>query len=303
MRVLIPTDEALVLAAPGCEAIRWDGAGSPPPQAAGAEMWVVPFGPLDHRAIVAALPQLRVVQLLTAGHDHVAPPAGVTICSAAGVHDGAVAEWALAVILAQQRALPAWQADQPVGTRSHFILSRTLDGATVVIVGHGGIGRAVERRLTGFGCEVILVASRARPGVHPTAELTRLLAGADVVVAAVPLSDATRGLLGRAQLAALPDGALVVNLARGEVLDQDALAAELASGRLRAALDVASPDPLPADAALRTAPGLLYTPHVAAATTRMFPRLSALITEQARRLRSGEPLAGVVAGAERPPLR
>ena len=303
MRVLIPLEDDLGLSAPGCEVIRWDGTGLPPSNAAGAEMWVAPFGPLDHTAVVAALPRLRLVQLLTAGHDHVAPLAGVTVCSAAGVHDGAVAEWALAVILAQLRDLPAWLADQPNGVRSDFILSGTLDAARVVIVGHGGIGRAIQRRLAAFDCEAIPVASRPRPGAHGIDELTPLLAGADVVVAAVPLSEATRGLLGRAQLAALSDGALVVNLARGEVVDQDALVAELHSGRLRAALDVSVPDPLPADSALRTAPGLLYTPHIAAATTRMYPRLSALITDQARRLHSGEPLAGVVAGAERPPPR
>jgi phosphoglycerate dehydrogenase-like enzyme len=280
---------------PGLEVVAWDGGGDPPPEAATAAMWVAPFGPHDQAAAVARMPELRVVQLLTAGRDHVGPLPGVILCTAAGVHDGAVAEWAMAVILAQLRSLPAWLADQPRGERTHWE-SGTLQGTRVVIVGHGGIGRALARRLDGFEAEVVPVASRARPGVRGVAELDGLLEDAEVLVLAVPLTDETRGLLGRARLAALPDGALVINLARGEVLDQEALAAELARGRLRAALDVSVPDPLPPGDPLRTAPGLLYTPHVAAATTRMFPALAQLVLAQLRRLQAGEPLVNVVGG-------
>ena len=287
---------------PPCEVTRWNGRGELPPGAPEAEIWVPPFGNLDHAAVVATLPRLRLVQLLTAGHDNVAALEGVTLCSAAGLHDGAVAEWALAVILAQLRALPVWIDDQVRGEVARFE-SSTLAGATVVLVGYGGIGQATERRLAGFEAEVVRVAARPRPGVHGVSELAGLLPRADVVVLAVPLTDATRGLLGPAELAALPDGALVVNLARGEVIDQDALVAELAAGRLRAALDVAVPDPLPAASPLRALPGLLYTPHVAGVTNTIFPRLSQFVTDQARRLRAGEPLANVVAGSDRPPAR
>jgi phosphoglycerate dehydrogenase-like enzyme len=122
------------------------------------------------------------------------------------------------------------------------------------------------------------------------------LPGADVVVLAVPVTDGTRGLVDAAFLAALPDGALVVNVARGAVVDQDALARELESGRLRAALDVTTPDPLPGDHGLRGLENLLYTPHVAAATDTIFPRIFAMVGEQIRRWCDGEPLANVVAG-------
>ncbi len=284
---------------PALEVTLWDGSGDPPAEAADAEMWVPPFTPVDHVAVLSQLPALRLVQLLTAGHDHVPALDAVTLCSAAGLHDGAVAEWALAAILAQQRALVAFIADQPRGELPR-IHSGTLVEKTVLIVGYGGIGQAIERRLAGFEADVVAVASRSRPGVHGVDELATLLPRADVVVLAVPLTDATRGLLGAGELAALPDGALVVNLARGEVLDQDALAAELTAGRLRAALDVTVPDPLPAGHPLRALPGLLYTPHASAVTTAMFPRLSALITDQAQRLASGAPLINVVSGSDRP---
>jgi phosphoglycerate dehydrogenase-like enzyme len=310
MRILMPRFPGLELPAPEppaapdlrWEVTRWDGTGDLPPEASAAEMWVAPFGAPDHAAIVARLPRLRLVQLLTAGHDNVAALEAVTLCSAAGLHDGAVAEWGMAAILAQLRALPIWLADQPHGRRSRFE-SGTLAGATVVLVGYGGIGQAIERRLAGFEAEVVRVASRPRPGVHGADELAGLLPVADVVVLAVPLTDATRRLLGAAQLAALPDGALVVNLARGEVVDQEALVAELAAGRLRAALDVSVPDPLPPDSPLRALPGLLYTPHIAGATSTIFPRLSRFIADQARRLGAGEPLANVVSGPDRPPSR
>jgi phosphoglycerate dehydrogenase-like enzyme len=280
----MPDYPGLRVVADGIEVTRWDGTGAPP--ADDAELWVPPFRGADDRAAAGTLPRLRLVQLLTAGHDHVAVPDGVTLCNARGVHDGTVAEWAVAAILAAVRALPTWVRDQPAG-RQDLFESDTLIGATVLLIGHGGIGRALERRLEGFELQLIRVAAHSRPGVHDPAALPRLLPRARVVVLAVPLTETTRGLADRAFLAALPDGALVVNLSRGEVVDQAALTAELTAGRLQAALDVTTPDPLPADHPLRGLPNLLYTPHVAGATRSIFPRLSELVAGQARRLHPG----------------
>ena len=284
------------------EVVRWDGTGAPPAPARDAEMWVPRFGRVDHAQAIAALPGLRVVQLLTAGYDQVSTPPPITLCNAAGIHDGAVAEWALAAMLASVRALPAWVSDQPDPALAIFE-SDTLVGATVLLLGHGGIGQAIERRLAGFEVQIIRVASRARPGVHGPDELPELLAAADVVVLALPLTDATRGLVDGPFLARLRDGALIVNVSRGAIIDQPALEAELTSGRLSAALDVATPDPLPAASPLRGLANLLYTPHVAGVTRSVFPRLSELISAQARRLRDGEALINVVSGVDRPPSR
>jgi phosphoglycerate dehydrogenase-like enzyme len=304
VRVLIPPFPGLTLPQEGSDALtvdRWDGTGDPPDMAE-IELWVPPFGFGDHATVIASMGRLRVVQLLTVGYDDVTVPAPLTLCNAVGLHDGAVAEWVLAAILASLRELPAWILDQRRGELDRFETA-TLAGATVLLIGHGGIGREIERRLAGFDAELIRVAAHARPGVHATEELPRLLPQADVVVLAVPLTDATRGLVGVDFLAALPDGALVVNIARGAVVDQPALETELASGRLRAALDVATPDPLPPGAALRDLRNVLYTPHLSAVTRSIFPRLSRLIGEQATRLAAGEALVNVVSGSDRPPRR
>jgi phosphoglycerate dehydrogenase-like enzyme len=171
----------------------------------------------------------------------------------------------------------------------------------VLVLGYGNIGRAVARRFLPFEVSVTAVASRPRAGdelvdtVHGIHELPDLAARADVLVVIVPLTDATRGLVDAGLLARLPDGALVVNVARGPVVDTDALLAECASGRLRAALDVTDPEPLPEDHPLWTTPGVLITPHVGGATEAMRPRSLALIRRQLVAMRDGEPLLNVVA--------
>jgi phosphoglycerate dehydrogenase-like enzyme len=131
--------------------------------------------------------------------------------------------------------------------------------------------------------------------VHGVADLPRLLPGADVVVLTVPLTDATRGLVDAAFLARMPDGALLVNVARGKVVDTDALLAELTSGRLRAALDVTDPEPLPADHPLWSAPGLILTPHEGGNTTATPRRMVALVQAQLDRLVAGDEPVNVVA--------
>ena len=180
-----------------------------------------------------------------------------------------------------------------------------LRGATVLIAGHGAIGAAVEARLAAFEADVIRVARHARPGTHATGELGDLLGRADVVVVLVPLTEATRGLFDARLLARMRDGALLVNAARGAVVDQGALLAELRAGRLRAALDVVEPEPLPAADPLWDAPGLLLTPHVAGGTRGYLQRGFAHLRAQLQRLADGEPLADVVrdGSRRRPPPR
>jgi phosphoglycerate dehydrogenase-like enzyme len=296
MRVLIPQPEGVELVGELPAGVRvgvWDAVGALRDDE--VSVWVAPWEPLDdYPGALDRLPDLRVVQLLTAGYDHVLPhlPEGVVLCNAAGVHSATVAEWVLAVILGVLRGLPEYVRGQERGIARFE--SDTLAGKRVLIVGYGSIGRAVEERLAPFGVQVTRVASRARDGVSGPQELGGLLAGADVVVVLTPLTDATRGLVDAAFLAALPDGALVVNAARGGVVDQDALLAELRAGRLLAALDVTDPDPLAAGHPLLGAPGLLYTPHVAGATHATLPNVYAFVGAQVRRHAAGEPLQNVV---------
>jgi phosphoglycerate dehydrogenase-like enzyme len=274
----------------------WDGESARPDGIDQVRFYVTPFEPGETAAqAMRAMTRLEVVQAMSAGIEHIAPlvPDGVTFCNARGAHSAATSEWVLAAILAVLRELPSRAVGQLAGHNEQR-LTDTLDDKRVTILGYGSIGEAIERRLAGFDVTVTRVARSGRDGVHPVAELDGLLEETDILVILVPLDDRTRGLVSRERLAALPDHALVVNAARGGIIDEPALLEELTAGRLRAALDVSEPDPLPADHPLRNAPGLFYTSHVAATTRRAMPSIYGLIGDQLRRMAAGEPLVNVV---------
>ena len=184
--------------------------------------------------------------------------------------------------LAAQRGIPFFVREQDAG-RWSFTTHRSLVGARVLIVGAGDIGRAIGRMLAGFDVELTFVARTAREGVRSTADLPELLPHADVVILIVPVTPETRGMVDARFLAAMPDGALLVNAARGVVVDTDALLAELTAGRLRAALDVTDPEPLPAGHPLWSAPGVLITPHVGGEVPQTGARTTATAVEQVTR--------------------
>lgn len=299
MRALLPYRYALDLIGGVPDDVSvdvWDGTSELPAGAAGASFWMPPWEPLESYAdAFAMLPELQVAQLGSAGYDHVLPhvPPGVTLYNARGVHDRSVAEWVLAAILAVLRDLPTFVLRQAAGRVEHTE-SDSLADKTVLILGYGSIGAEVERLLAPFELEVVRVASRPREGVHGTEDLPGLLPSADIVVCLVPRSSGSLGMIDAAFLAALPDGALVLNASRGGIVDQDALLAELRSRRLLAALDVTEPDPLPDGHPLLAAPGLLYTPHVAGAIPQTDARAFAFVGDQLRRFARGEPLENVV---------
>ncbi|CAN5343898.1 2-hydroxyacid dehydrogenase [soil metagenome] len=245
--------------------------------------------------VLSRTPRRRVVKTLTAGVDAVraAVPDGVTLCSGRGIHDASTAELAVTLVLAGLRGIPDFVRDHD--RRSWTPQWRpALADTHVLLVGYGAIGEAIEARLTPFEVSVDRVARSARTGVHAITDLPGLLPRADVVILVLPLTDETRGLVDAAFLARLKDGALLVNVARGPVVDTAALVAELATGRITAALDVVDPEPLPADSPLWDAPGLLVTPHVGGASSAMWPRAHRLVREQLLRFAAGEPLANVV---------
>jgi phosphoglycerate dehydrogenase-like enzyme len=270
----------------------WESGPLPPEHdLADVRVHVLPYTfDLDSFAAVPHLPALEVLQTLTAGYEHVLDhlPAGVTLCNAGGVHDDSTAELALALVLAAQRGLPDFVRAQDRHEWAHAARPSLAD-RRVVVVGHGGVGRAVLARLAPFGCQVTAVARSARDRVAGVEMLPSLLPSAEVVVLAVPLTPATRGLVDAAFLAALPDGALLVNVSRGPVVDTRALVAELRSGRLRAALDVTDPEPLPPGHPLWDCPGLLLSPHVGGDSTAFAPRAYRLVVDQLARLAAGEP--------------
>ncbi len=264
--------------------------------------WVPPFSSTVRASgLLPKLTGLRVVQLLSAGADnwiaHV--PAGVQLCDAAGVHDAAVAEWVLGATIGSLRRFPAFARAQQrrEWAPAAFTPTAELTGKRVLIVGAGSIGRAVEQRLAPFEVTVTRVARTARPeqDVHGVDELPGLLPRAEIVVLLVPLTEQTRGLVDGSFLAALPDGALLVNAARGPVVDTAALLTEVASGRIGAALDVTDPEPLPAGHPLWQLPGAFITPHTAGSVAGLLPRAYGLVGAQLRRLAAGEPLINQVA--------
>jgi phosphoglycerate dehydrogenase-like enzyme len=280
----------------GMTADVWAGGEQLPDSAGQVEVVVLPFGvPGSRLPVLAKLPELRLIQLMSAGAERVIPyvPAGVTLCNARGAHDPAVAEWIMAVTLAHVRLLPTFARAQQAATWAPAV-GEPLVGQTVLIVGYGSIGAAVERLLAPFGVTVERVARRARPGVCGLDDLPVLLPRADIVVLLVPVTPDTIHLADARFLGLMHDHALLVNAARGVIVDTGALLAELTSGRLRAALDVTDPEPLPPGHPLWAAPGLLLTPHVAGLSTRTIPRARAIVRAQLARYAAGETLHNVV---------
>jgi phosphoglycerate dehydrogenase-like enzyme len=263
-----------------------------------ADMLVTAFDPTRATEVISQLDGLKVVQALSAGVDllvdHIPP--GVTLCDGAGIHDAPVSEWCVMAMLAMRRNLPAQVLSQQEATWQWTTGGADLDGATVLIVGYGAIGRALEERLKPFGARVRCVARRARDAAESVEALPRLLPEADVVVILVPLTPDTRGMVDARFLESMREGAVLVNAARGPIVDTDALLEALNSGHVRAALDVTNPEPLPDGHPLWTAPGVLITPHTGGAVERVFERGWRFAGEQVRRYLDGEPLRNVVSG-------
>jgi phosphoglycerate dehydrogenase-like enzyme len=304
----IPPEEIEGLPA-GPRYLFWDGGDDGdqpfPGDPAECAVYVVPYmkrmsvrvGPLEH------LTNVRVVQTLTAGVDDITAqlsviPPGVRLCNARGVHETSTAELALTLTLAALRGIPQFVRDQQQ-ERWAAGFHPALADKNVLIVGYGAIGAAIEDRLAPF--EVARVArvarsqrTTARGLVHPITEMSSLLPHADVVILCTPLTETTRGLVDAGFLARMKDGALLVNVARGAVVDTGALLAELERGRITAALDVTDPEPLPPGHPLWQAPGVLISPHVGGPSSAFLPRAKRLLADQLTRYVNREPLRNVI---------
>ena len=266
-------------------------------------------------------PHLRGVKLvlaLLAGTEWMPAVLGpqVTICNARGAHNVSTAEWTLTAILASLKYLPLYMDIQREGrwTRrfeasAHYaaisgdpravyppVLQEELTGKTVLLVGYGAIGQEIERMLAPFDVEVLRVARSARtePEVHAVSELHSLLPQADVVVLILPATAESQGLIGANEIALMRQGALLVNAARGPVVHTDALVQALQAGRIRAALDVTDPEPLPEEHPLWSCPNLFVTPHIGGSTPQFAPRALHIAASELRRYMKGEPLRNAV---------
>jgi len=286
------------------------------------------LAPWSQRQVDAVMPRLRgtkVVQSFGAGIEGLLPllPEGAILCNGRNLHNAPTAEWAVTAILASLKFLPLYAQLQGAGRwissseadanyasiygdpsspggpeRTTLpILCEELAGKTVLIVGYGAIGKAIEDRLLAFGPEILRVARTPREGVSPVSELPELLGRADVVVLITPMTPETHHLIDRAAMARMKQGALLVNAARGGVVDTEALVEALEQRHIRAALDVTDPEPLPDGHPLWRAPGLLITPHVAGSSPEYLKRVVAFAEAQFGRYLRGEPLWNVIESA------
>jgi phosphoglycerate dehydrogenase-like enzyme len=295
--VLVPDEpgEAALAGIEGLEVVRYDSVDVLPER---AEVLVPGFlVESDPEAVVSRLPRLKLIQLLTAGAENWIGrvPAHVTLSTARGAHGGSTAEWALAALLAVYRELIQFERER-VTRMWDRRPTETLIDKKVLVIGAGDLGMQLRRRLDACDARTTLVGFRARDGVHGIDEAPSLLGEHDAVVVMVPLTPATTGMVDATFLSSMRDGAVLVNAARGKVVDTSALVAELESGRLRAALDVTEPEPPPADHPLWTVPNLLLTPHVAASVEGYQSRAYAVVAAEIARFAAGEPLRNVVQG-------
>lgn len=249
--------------------------------------------------------EVGLVQSQSIGYDGVAGivPEGLVFANAASVHETSTAELAVGLAIAAQRRIDAFARDTAEGRwASQF--THSLADRRVLLLGYGGVGKAVAARLAPFEVELTVVASRARVEermpVHGVDELPGILGDAEIVIVTLPGGDGTRHLVDDAFLSALPEGALLINVGRGSIVDTDALVDHVRRGRIRAALDVTEPEPLPAAHPLWGLPGVLITPHVGGDTSAMAPRIAKLVRTQIERAARGEaPINVVLGGVQR----
>jgi len=294
--VSVPTDElrAALEGTSELDLLVWDLRSAPPREV--IDLVVVPY--MSSPRLLRQLEGVRtlLVQSQSIGYDGVLDelPADVRFSNGAGIHEASTAELAIGLMIASQRLFPTYVRAQVTGAWAHE-RSRALTGSRVVVIGQGGVGIAINERLRPFEVDLVRVATSRRTDgagiIHGIAELPELLATADIVALAVPLTGTTSGLVDAAFLARMPPGSLLVNVSRGPVVVTDDLVAAVRSGHVRAAVDVVDPEPLPPDHPLWTVDGVLITPHIGGDSSAMHPRVVRLLLEQIAALRDGaEPL-------------
>lgn len=254
--------------------------------------------------IIPKMTSLKVVQSPNAGVDDVLEvlPDGVTLCNAAGVHDASTAELAIGLTIAVRRGFAQFAKDQVQEVWGHKT-NNSLADSRVGIVGFGNIGKLITKQLENFFVEVVPFTRTGRDGSRPISEFDQVLPTLDVVILILPLTAESEHFMNRERLALLKDGATLINVARGQVVDSLALVVELKSGRISAGLDVTDPEPLPKGHPLWEAPNVIITPHVGGDTTAFESRGRKLVEDQIRRWVDGEPLINVVSGSKIPEFK
>jgi phosphoglycerate dehydrogenase-like enzyme len=247
-------------------------------------------------SMIGQMKSLKVIQSPNAGVDDLLAvlPKGVTLCNAAGVHDASTAELAVALSIASRRGFADFARNQVAGTWVHD-RKPSLTDSNIAIVGFGNIGKMIASMLAPFDVSVTSFSNSGRDGSLTMEKFDSLLPTFDVVILIVPLNPGTRHFMNATRLRAMKDGAALVNVARGPVVDTEALINELKTGRITAGLDVTDPEPLPDGHPLWKAPNVIITPHVGGDSQAFSPRGRKLVEEQAERYATGAPLLHIVA--------
>ena len=247
--------------------------------------------------VIPEMKSLEVIQSPNAGYDDVLQflRNGVTLCNAAGVHDASTAELALGLAIASRRGFAKFAESQQIGLWKHS-RERSLADSLVGIVGFGNIGSLIATQLSHFQAEVVSFSRSGREGSIPIAEFDSYLPRLDVIILIVPLTAETQNFMNARRISAMKDGATLVNVARGPVVDTEALVKELNTGRITAGLDVTDPEPLPKGHDLWSAKNVIITPHVGGDSSAFEPRGKKLVEDQLSRLAEGKPLINIVAG-------
>lgn len=244
----------------------------------------------------AQMPNLSILQMLNAGYDdalaYVRP--GITLCNARGVHDASTAELAVGLAIASRRGFLEFSNDQRQGNWNHRRFP-ALSDSKVGIIGFGSIGKEVARKLSGFDVTITAFTQSGRDNTTAISELDKHLPNLDIVILILPLSDSSRHMFNAERLSKMKNGALIINVARGPIIDTEALIKELATKRIFAALDVTDPEPLPERHPLWNAPNVIIVPHVGGNSAAFEPRGRSLIESQLRLISESKTLNHIVA--------
>jgi phosphoglycerate dehydrogenase-like enzyme len=241
------------------------------------------------------MPNLKVLQVPNAGYDDALEflRPGITLCNGRGIHDDSTAELAVGLTIASLRGFATFVRDQDKGEWVNKNYD-SINDRKIGIVGFGSIGSTIARMLSGFSVEIVAFTQSGRDNTIAITDLDKHLPSLDVVILILPLTKESKHLFDARRLALMKDGALLVNVARGPIVDTDALVKELNSGRITAGLDVTDPEPLPKGHPLWSAKGVLISPHVGGNSSAFEKRARRLIESQLNLLAQGKPLNNVI---------
>ncbi len=241
------------------------------------------------------MPNLKVLQVPNAGYDDAMEflRPGITLCNGRGIHDDSTAELAVGLTIACLRGFATFVRDQDKGEWVNKNYD-SINDRKIGIVGFGSIGTTIARMLSGFSVEIVAFTQSGRDNTIAITDLDKHLPSLDVVILILPLTKESKHLFDARRLALMKDGALLVNVARGPIVDTDALIKELNSGRITAGLDVTDPEPLPKGHPLWSAKGVLISPHVGGNSSAFEKRARRLIESQLDLLAQGKPLNNVI---------